>query len=199
MSSFDFNEYNFNDPKYFLRYGAITPTNLGSGDGTDATAAAFFTTSAVKAGAIDTTNWSADTYKTIVNLSNANGGLMSYYLGPTCGATESHTVRITVDGAVYTIVLTTASTKRPGLFAAPYSGDDAIESATTSTEAMNAGKTALVDFNVLSYFPKWSSVYRKQARVLEFRTSLLVEAKQTSAITNSTATAYSAVGYMLFP
>lgn len=189
---------NFKDPRLLMPF-RFTATDLhvydtGGVNRTFATTEAF--TECANRGVQDTTNWSADTFKTILSVSGA--GKMYGYIGCTSGGADDHTIEITVDGTVYTIVIPTTS----GLRAALLPNYEANTFYTTSGVAvayhsvLDSGKQYFdgVAGNVPS-IPSLVAIEKMGYPVLQFDQSLLIRAKHESAVTNSTATAYSAVLY----
>lgn len=194
------NGIHFTDPRQLQPFAAVTPASFGDGASHDATTAAFFTSIANR-GLQDQTDWTADTYKTIANLTFTNGGLIAMYIGPTCGGVETHTTRWTIDGGTpITVTLTPcASGKRPVLSAmfAPTSVTTGLY--TIGNEVVNSDKATFVDVPAATYFaPIWSGLNLNSIPCLYVRSSLLLEAKNSASITNSTATAYSGLVYKKF-
>lgn len=192
---------NFSNPKYFRPY-TYTAANLictdSSNVGNTSATVAFFTEMANR-GVTDTTNWTSDTYKTILSISSGSGEVYAY-IGCTAGGSETHTVRITVDGIAYTMTISgLASGKRACLL-------QHVEPSTTWTtasdrlepagEGLAAGKAIFSDGYGGAYILPWMHI--SGIPKLEFKRSILIEAKHSASITNSTATAYSAVMYRQF-
>lgn len=78
-----------------------TPSTAGN-------AAGFFTGDSYsmdRQGAQDDLNWTADTYKTIVNLTATKSGILSGFIGPTLPtAGDACTLRVTIDGVAAVLV-----------------------------------------------------------------------------------------------
>lgn len=190
---------NFIEPWKLLPYTA-TVANLAvydsAGAGKDASEVAFFTEIA-RRGAIDTTNWAADTYKTILSVTSGKG-LVAAILGCTMGGAETTTFRITIDGIASTVAITGASGKRACLLAR---NGITAEFTTVSEYLYPGAETLAADKATFSatyagaYIPPWRVM--SASAMLTFKRSLLIEAKHSANITNSTATAYSAVMYRL--
>lgn len=136
------------------------------------------------------TNWTASTYKTLLNLSAA--GFVSAFIGPTLPtAADTNTWRITVDGAQYTVTLTAQNnadrcvlgfaqpvtlytvTTGPVWLAAGVASDNMTTNIDAQTE------TNLMDPNLL--------VGYQGAPLLQFNSSLLVEAQISVNLTTTTA------------
>jgi len=157
---------------------------------------AFFTELALR-GATDTTNWAANTYKTIVNLSGK--GLCAGYIGCTAGGAETHTIEITVDGRLFELPIVNASGERAMLMASPVRSDFFTTAAANgySTGDLNAAKTVIGTSAGSFVVPTWAAITGLGTPCLKFNTSLLIRAKHSAIITNSTATAYSGVIYRM--
>lgn len=178
-------------------YGVATSIEAtDSGDvQRDSTTTAFFTELA-RRGEQEQTNWTSDTYKTIVNVSGR--GLFAGYVGCTAGGSETHTVEITVDGGAARVFAITgmASGDRAFVLCAPFLAIDPGGYEASGAEALDSGKnitTGMVSTSA-TILP-WSSIIHAGTPLLKFSASLLVRAKHSANITNSTATAYSAVMY----
>lgn len=191
--------FNFIEPWKLLPYTA-TVANLAiydsAGAGQDAASTAFFTEMA-RRGLQDTTNWTADTYKTLLSVTSGKG-MVAAIIGCTMGGTQITTFRITVDGIAHTVAVTGASGKRACLLAKSGNPEDFTTSTTymkASTEALAADKATFSEVYAGAYIPPWRQM--SAFPMLTFKTSLLIEAKNSASITNSTATAYSGVMYRL--
>jgi hypothetical protein len=168
----------------------------------DASTTAFFTEMA-RRGLQDQTNWTADTYKTILSVSSGSG-LVAAYVGCTAGGVETHTVEITVDGVLKELVISgLASGERACLFAAAPHADDFFTTAgafaLSGAEALDSNKQiwGAVQNATESLLVPWVFITMQGIPCLRFNQSLLIRAKHSTNITNSTATAYSAVMYRL--
>jgi len=160
---------------------------------------AFFTAVAAYMGTTDTTDWTADTPKTIY--SHTGKGRFAWFLGPTAGGSETTTLEITIDGVLKEIPCAVASGER-ALFTT-YMGQPTDEMSTTSAlenqggETMNAAKTGFTDqVSGTVFMLPWRSILVLGIPVLRYDVSLLVRAKHSQNITNSTATAYSAMQHI---
>lgn len=163
-----------------------------------ASTTAFFTEMAATRGIQDTTNWSANTYKTLLSISSGFG-LVAGVVGCTAGGAETTTFEFTIDGVISTITTTNASGERTTLLA----GGPMISAAFTTINlaplpmatSMDAGKSQLIAANSALFIPGWPWITMAGVPCLRFNTSLLIRAKHSTSITNSTATAYSGVMY----
>lgn len=193
---------NFRDPWLFTPMavaanGFSIVSNANSASAADTTA--FFTELATR-GLQDQTDWTANTYKTILNVSSGKG-LVAAYIGPTCGGAETHDIRFTVDGVVTTLSILSASGFRPALTSGGFvaaSFTTAGLHAANAYGTINAGKTTFGDIpSQLHQIPHWGWLSLMGTPLLRFNSSLLIEARNSAGITNSTATAYSGVMYRL--
>lgn len=158
---------------------------------------AFFTQMASR-GLQETTNWTADTYKTLLTVTGA--GFVGGVIGPTAGTSSTTTFEITVDGALDEIAIAVASGQRAGLYAklggsADFTSTEVFLYAGVG-EALGADKaTFTASSNPVRVVLTWRQLVGFPC--LRFTQSLLIRAKHSASITNSTATAYSAVQYRL--
>ena len=156
---------------------------------------AFFTQLAASHGTQDTTNWTADTYKTL--LTHTGSGLFHGVIGPTSAGADITTLRLTIDGQEFVRTVTTAASERAWfLMSMPLGGDEfngatGNEQQVTGVDALNAGKTGFSAIRA-GYLTPWRMLAMFNA-FIAYKTSLLVEMKHAQSITNSTATAYSGV------
>ena len=190
----------FNEPWQMTpRISAAADYSLADAAGglTDGSTVAFFTELANR-GATSTTDWTANTYKTIVNLSGK--GLCAAIIGPTSAGADITTVEITVDGgtAVEYPILSAAGAR--AAMTVGYLQNTAFTTApdfADSGGALNGAKTILGDGATSRYIPAWDTISFFGTPCLMFRTSLLVRAKHAQNITNATATSYSGVMYRM--
>ena len=188
----------FTNPGEFLPCCA-TATSLnvadsgGSARASDTTA--FFTEMA-RRGVQDQTNWTANTYKTILSVSG--GGLMGAYVGCTAGGAETHTVRITVDGTATEMTISGLASGERGCLVTALVQFGTLTPYLPGAEALDATKDIFGAVFLGSTIPAWSGQSFWATPMLKFERSLLVEAKHSATITNSTATAYSGVMYRKF-
>jgi len=127
-------------------------------------------------------------------------GLVAAYIGCTAGGAETHTVELTVDGKLVEIAIgTLASGERAALLpGCAVSGIFASGTFIgTGVEVLEADKATIGALSGTNYIPPWSIVAFFGIPLLRFNRSLLVRAKHSATITNSTATAYSGVMYRL--
>jgi hypothetical protein len=192
----------FKEPWLLKPYTAVA-TTLQIYENTTArtsSAAAFFTEMANR-GLQDQTNWTANTYKTILNVASGKG-LVAAYVGPTAGGASTHTVEFTVDGVLTEVTIPDlASGERGLLLACPPMPSDTFTTAAVAlqpnTEVLDANKRVFGVIPGTPYLPPWWLLGALGVPLLRFNTSLLIRAKHSADITNSTATAYSGVQYTL--
>lgn len=182
----------------FLPYcaAATSLTNNDAAVGTnDGTTTAFFTEMANR-GLQNQTNWTAATYKTLLSVTGA--GLVYCVIGCTAGGAENTTFEFTVDGVLTTVLVTgLASGERAALLPGTETSTfytTAGQNTQPGVEALDADKATFGAIKVGIYIPYWGVVSRG-IPMLKFNQSLLIRAKHSANITNSTATAYSAVMY----
>ena len=189
----------FSEPWKLSPYAASVANVLvinASGSGEASSATAFFATMALR-GLQDQTDWTADTYKTLLSVTGK--GLVANIVGPTAGSTSITTFELTVDGTLTEIAVDVASGQRAVLTA----GMGNYSTFTTATAAQNPGSEALsAGKDQFSEAPgttnalfSWWYYTQNGTPLLQFNESLLIRAKHSASITNSTATAYSAVMY----
>lgn len=190
----------FSNP-YHLRPVCHPSTNyniIDSGAAGRTAATTNFHTEMARRGIQDTTNWTAGTYKPILNVTSG-GCLLAAYIGCTAGGAETHTVRITVDGVEYVITIAgLASGERGALLATgveALSADYVTASAfiDPGAEALDADKATWGSLSLVTAIRPWRVM--GGIPLLEAKRTLLLEAKHSVDITNSTATAYSSVMY----
>lgn len=155
---------------------------------------AFFTEMA-RRGLQDQTNWTAGTPKTLLSIPSGKG-FVAAIVGPTAGGAETTTFEATVNGAVSTVVVNVTSGQRAVLFAKTWTQTDytsADQILNVNTEAIGADKATFTPYTTSGFVPAWRSMAGYP--MLKFKTSLLIRATHSASITNSTATAYSAIMY----
>ena len=190
----------FKDPWEFMPYTAAVADLLmyDSGSASRAASTTNFFTELARRGLQNQTDWVADTYKTLLNVASGKG-LVAAIIGPTMGGAETTTFRITVDGVADEIAITGASGKRACLLTKNNSNVDFTTANTfvlTDAEALAADKATFANMYAAGGFiPGWRQM--SAFPMLRFKQSLLIEAKNSADITNSTATAYSGVMYRL--
>ena len=200
MPTFSTPGVHFTDPWEFTPYqavqSAISNTALTVVSTDDTTA--FFTNMATSYGIQDTTNWTEDTYKTLLTVTGK--GLVSAIIGPSVAATDVTTFEITVDGVLTEIsgVSSTNTDRFCLLVGAPsgtaFSSTDEMFEANTA-QWKDTSKTILTYGNKSPSIIPWSAIAMLGTPCLKFKQSLLIRAKNSADVTNSTATAYSAVAY----
>lgn len=160
---------------------------------------AFFTEMA-RRGLQDQTDWTANTYKTLLSVSSGKG-LVYWVNGPTAGGAETTTFEITVDGVLVEIAVgALASGERAVLHCGMGAGGlftTANQFILPDVETLKSDKATFGASPTGMAVPVWSAVALLGVPMLKFKTSLLVRAKHSASITNSTATSYSAVMYRL--
>lgn len=180
----------YSDP-WLMTPASIVASSISEGTNLASTVAFF--TNITGEGVIDTTNWSDGVYKTIY--SHTGFGLIAGAIGPTAGAASTTTFRFTLDNVVSTITVTNASTERAFLSAAGFINNaDFTTAGTIATlqSLLDSGKTTLQ--TGAFQLPSLRLLGYTGAALLRYNVSATVEMKHTGeAITNSTATAYSAV------
>lgn len=192
-----FGGVHFKNPGLLLPYARtaadLTSTDEATTDSGSGTVAYF--TNLTGRGVIDTTNWTADTYKTILSVSG--GGLMAGYVGCTAGAAETHTLELTVDGVLREVAVLLASGERAAWLVGAQAGDVSVTTLLWGRPLgdLNAAKTILATTTTNVTLPSWPTLTMLGTPCLRFEQSLLVRAKHSASITNSTATAYSGVMY----
>lgn len=191
----------FSEP-WLLKPGLVTVARLlahdSGGSGQASSTTAFFTEMA-RRGLQDTTNWTADTYKTLLTVASGKG-LVAGIIGCTAGGAETTTFEITIDGVATTIAVgTLASGERATLFCGgivdPAVFTTAGKVTQSDVEELEADKATLNRQS--AYVAPWSTMDFMSIPMLRFNQSLLIRAKHSANIVNSTATAYSAVMYRL--
>jgi len=191
----------FSNPAEFLPYcAAVASLNVyDSGSTIRASDTVAFFTEMDRRGVQDTTDWTADTYKTLLSISSGKG-LVAALVGPTAGGASTTTFRFTVDGVASTVAVAgLASGERATLMPMTAVGSDYTTAAVwpdPGAEGLDADKATFGAIRASSNIPPWRRM--SEFPMLKFNTSLLIEAKHSASITNSTATAYSAVMYRKF-
>lgn len=183
----------FKDP-WFLLPNARDAAKYSSTTGGASNLVAFFTELAT-VGFQETTNWTADTYKTLLSVSSGKG-LVSALIGPTAGGAETTTFEITVDGILTEIAVSVASGERAALTVG-FMQDDYSTGYRQLGGGLNAGKTTVQSSTTIIYMIGHHTLAAHGVSQLLFERSLLIRAKHSANITNSTATAYSGGIYRL--
>lgn len=122
---------------------SISNVDAGTTTGRVATTANFWTNLAGQGTAVDS-NYTADTYKTI--LSVTGGGYVYNIIGPTAGGAETTTFELTIDGVLKEVPVATVSGSRAMLTCsyAPYADFFTTANAYNSARGtLNAGKTIM--------------------------------------------------------
>lgn len=191
--------FHFKEPWLFMPAAhAVADLQIdnAAGSAPASSTTAFFTEMALR-GFQDTTNWTADTYKTLLNVSSGKG-LLAALVGPTAGGASTTTFEITADGVLTEIAIVVASGERANLNSG-LATSSVFTSAgvwnTPGVEALKADKATFV--GKAGTLPLWSWLKMSGTPLLRFNQSLLIRAKHSASITNSTATAYSGGMYRL--
>lgn len=158
---------------------------------------AFFTGLA-SYGVIDSTNWTANTFKTIY--SHTGSGLIFALVGPTAGGAETTTFEVTIDsGAAQLLTVTNANAERALLTAhgiAEGAGNADFTTAgkwvSPADAGLDAGTLTTLQTGVF-VIPSMRFTMALGVPLLRYNTSCLIRMKHSTSITNSTATAYSGV------
>lgn len=175
----------FRDPRRLQRFVSDQASLRFSNN---AASAAGFWTAWDFAGDYLDSNWSANTYQTVVNVATG-AGFLGAVVGPVmANATDTTTFRITVDGTEYTITVDAFNANDRGglgfpamtdIFTTPNNFD------TPNNARLNTGDAGLLALDTNAHLlPVFHSLFLGQG-LLKFRTSLLVEIKQTSAQSNT--------------
>jgi hypothetical protein len=132
---------NFTDPREFLRAISTSSTttmiNASSASAGTAATAGFWTQLALQ-GVADNTNWTANTYKTILSISSGMG-YVSHLFGPAgLAGTPTTTFEITVDGVLTEIPVVALSTAQRAILGPLLQG-----TAYTTANHINTGSTAI--------------------------------------------------------
>lgn len=189
----------FSDPRFMTAYSVLASgLNIFdvSAAATASSVVAHFTELTTR-GVIDTTNWTAGTYKTLLSVSSGSG-VIAAIVACTAGGAQTTTFEITIDGVLREITITNASGERALLVC----GGLSYTSQTYTTAAHAFSSTGSLDAGTKSYIistgaamPEWGGISREGVPLLRYTTSLLIRAKHSATITNSTSTAYSGVMY----
>lgn len=199
----------FKDPREMWKFVSESAGALqaygASTTATTAGTAGFFTEMAIR-GVADDSNWSANTYKTILSVSSG-AGLVSHLIGPTgLAGTPTTTFEITIDGTLYTIPVVATTTLQRAVLGALINelteggAFNTAKNYALGTKSVSSDKTT--DRVITSYFaniPGWGFLRTMGTPCLIFRQSLLIRMKSSEA--NSTTTnqeRQSAVQYRMF-
>lgn len=182
----------FSDPREFHRaaYLASKLNSFEAGAGAaDLSSVAGFFTNIALSGVADDTNWTADTYKTILSISSGKGYVASM-VGPTgLAGTPTTTFEITVDGVLYTVAVTATTTGHRAVLGAVGTTSAFFTTAVVpfippdSIEATKAVETVITQVGTM---PTWQGMRLLGTPCLQFNTSLLIRMKSSES--NSTTT-----------
>lgn len=192
----------FTDPSGFRPYTFIS-TKVCAFDSAsvqqtvDATA---FHTEMARRGLQDTTNWTADTYKTILSVASGPGEV-AFMCGPQAGGVATTTFEITGDRGTKTVAVTPLASGERALLVAPGAMTADAFYTTSSAwlkpidEALKSDKaTWQVPATLVQNVLPWHAV---SVPLFTFKNGVLLRMKHSASITNSTATAYASVMYRL--
>lgn len=178
------------DPSEFPLWSAIAanftiPT-------TDASSTANFFTGTV--GSVDRygtdvdSNWTLNTYKTLLNLTATKAGFLSTIVGPTMTtAADTMTLRITVDGAQYVLTPGVAQQNASRIIVGSIFKDTFLSGSSgwTGQYAGVSSDGITLSAGSLS-LPQTFTMWNLGAPILRFTSSLLVEAKISTNLTTTT-------------
>lgn len=180
---------NFTDPYRFKRFLVASSSifywdSANSNNGLNV--AGGFTVAAIN-GLADDTNWTADTYKTI--LSDTGGrGIVSHLIGPTgLAGTPITTFEITVDGMPKVEIAVTATTTGQRAILGPLANADILAGTNApfrSPSATAAAKSTMV--TGVNGIPSWITIGLLGTPCLVYRSSILIRMKTSE--NNSTTT-----------
>jgi len=154
----------------------------------DSTAAGFFTIELAARGINDDTNWTANTYKTILSVTGK--GLVAAVVGCTStSASMTTTVEFTVDGVLTEIAIPVGAGERGTLMITQGSGTlyTTANIYQARIGSLNAAKTALTAPTTACSIGTWEYLSQVGTPMLEFYTSLLIRMKHTENITGTAA------------
>jgi hypothetical protein len=191
----------FKEPREFMRSNVaatILATVDAAGSATNSGVAGFFTEMG-KRGLADDTNWTADTYKTVLSISSGSG-LVAYVIGPTgLSGTPTTTFEITVDGVLSTVAVVATTTGQRAVLGPIFPHASMFTTTLlyqVGSNSVNAGKdTGVYSTNAATV--GWGVLRGMGTPCLSFKTSLLIRIKSSES--NSTTTAQerqSAVQYV---
>lgn len=161
-------------------YEASGPTSRAS------TTSNFFTLVGYHGTALNS-DFTADTYKTLLNVT-AGRGLVAAFIGPTGGGAETTTFEVTIDGnAAVEIPVTVASAQRAflGVFGKNNSGT-VSELVLADEDQMNAGKTTF-STSAGGVLMPWKIMKQRGLSCLQFNVSLLVRVKHSANVTGTSS------------
>jgi hypothetical protein len=168
-------------------------------DGADASTTTSFFSEMARRGLEEQTNWSEDTFKTI--LSTTGPLVMFCYISCTAGGSETHTVEITASGITKTFAIPLTSGQRGVITGSTF--DDSTFWTTAARwvkptgQVLSSNKTIFENQPANGIIPGHMGVQIANLPCLavEDDSAFLIRAKHSSAIVNSTATAFSGIMY----
>ena len=185
---------NFSDPRRMIPVTVVSNSlNFYDTSGTQqAGGSTQFFTGIAAYGVQDTTDWVANTFKTIY--SHTGFGNIAAMIACTAGGAETTTFELTIDGTLSTITVTNATGERAALLTSVGSNADFTTAAQFDKAAdsgLNAGTTTFQTGAM--FIPAFIKSMKTGIPLLEYKLSCLIRMKHSASITNSTATSYSGV------
>lgn len=169
---------------HYAANGSITNVDAATTTTRVSTAAGFWTNLAAQGTAVDS-NYTADTYKTILSVSGA--GYVYHIIGPAAGGAETTTFELTIDGVLKEFAVATVSGSRAFLSAA-YATNQDIFGGTVSFAAprgsLNAGKTTMTAADSGILLPNQTMDMFGSQRIV-FKTSFLLRIKHSANVTGT--------------
>ena len=192
--------YNFTDAYQFrpYLYGAnILRVFDSSGSAQTSQTTAFFTEMA-RRGLQDQTDWTANTPKTLLNV--ASGPVEVVFMcGPQAGGAETTTFEITGDKGVQEVTVGTLASGERAALVAPGSVMPAEYYTAANVQLLPYNETLESDKATLAdpsgNFQNVAPWFAISQPLFVSSNGILIRAKHSANITNSTATAYSAIMY----
>ena len=174
---------NFSDPRKMLKLQTIPYLDNYTSVTRASTTADFWTGGVAVQGVQLDTDFAADTYKDLLDISSG-AGLVTHIIGPTPAAGDTTTFRVTVDGTAYeiSVVVTLASTRAilsPSSFNTDWATNDTRRYTAMLQEESNTQQ--VVPSNLWNI----NSLVAMGCPLLEYTTSLKVEVKNSAAVTGT--------------
>ena len=174
---------NFSDPRKMLKLQTIPYLDNYTSVTRASTTADFWTGGVAVQGVQLDTDFAADTYKDLLDISSG-AGLVTHIIGPAVLATQTTTFRVTVDGTAYVIsVVVSQDNKRATL--SPGAFDN--EWITTNKRRWTSQFQLESNTQIITPAYLWNlTAFRVMGTpLLEYTTSLKVEVKNSAAITGT--------------
>ena len=174
---------NFSDPRKLFKGQVVPALEDTSSTARAHTTADFWTGGVAPQGVQLDTDFAADTYKDLLDISSG-AGLVTHIIGPTVLATQTTTFRVTVDGTAYTIaVYITDAPRRAILGVVGFNTDWATDNTRRYTaQTQHQSNTQL---NAPGQLWNVAALRVMGCPLLEYTTSLKVEVKNSAAITGT--------------